>query len=183
MILESYQGVAEDEKEVLGIILRALDPSSQEQGELVLRVADPDRIFSLICQNFKLIRAGGGYVLNEGGELLMIHRRGFWDLPKGKEEKGEAIEECAVREVEEECGVNDLKITTDAFRTYHVYEEKGKSILKESVWFGMRTVNQDLKPQHEEDIEQAIWVKRPIKPELVQQAYPSIREVLYYFNS
>ena len=53
------------------------------------------------------IIAAGGLVTNENNELLMIFRRGKWDLPKGKLDKGETIEECAIREVEEETGIGN----------------------------------------------------------------------------
>jgi 8-oxo-dGTP pyrophosphatase MutT (NUDIX family) len=35
----------------------------------------------------------------------MILRLGKWDLPKGKMEKNEEPMICAIREVEEECGI------------------------------------------------------------------------------
>ena len=43
-------------------------------------------------------------------KLLMIFRRGKWDLPKGKLDKGETFERCAVREIEEETGFRNLKL-------------------------------------------------------------------------
>jgi 8-oxo-dGTP pyrophosphatase MutT (NUDIX family) len=52
-----------------------------------------------------IIKAGGGIVVNEQNEVLLIYRRGKWDLPKGKLDDGETIEECALREVKEETGL------------------------------------------------------------------------------
>ncbi|MED3795170.1 NUDIX hydrolase [Niallia alba] len=45
-------------------------------------------------------------VLNEKGKILLTKRRDFpiWDLPGGRWEKGETIEDCAVCETEEETG-------------------------------------------------------------------------------
>ena len=114
--------------------------------------------------------------------FLMIFRRGFWDLPKGKLDKGETIEECAIREVEEECGISRLSIISGAFSTFHLYNEKGKTIVKESVWYKMRSTDKsELVPQTEEDILEARWVSTPVSSDLIDQAYLSIREVINYF--
>ena len=47
------------------------------------------------------MQAAGGLVLNEKKEILLIFRRGKWDMPKGKLDKGEKLEDCAIREVGE----------------------------------------------------------------------------------
>jgi len=60
------------------------------------------------------IRAAGGAVLRSGPgrrlEVLLVHRPGHrdWTLPKGKVEDGEAEEDCALREVAEETGLDCL---------------------------------------------------------------------------
>jgi 8-oxo-dGTP diphosphatase len=56
-----------------------------------------------------LVRAAGGLVTRpapDGIEVLVVHRPRYddWSLPKGKAEQGEADEETACREVEEETG-------------------------------------------------------------------------------
>ena len=46
------------------------------------------------------MRAAGGYVVRRkdaGLEVLLIHRRGVWDLPKGKCDDGEKARACARR--------------------------------------------------------------------------------------
>ena len=55
------------------------------------------------------VRAGGGVVARDGEaglEVIVVHRPRYddWSLPKGKLEPGEAFEEGALREVEEETG-------------------------------------------------------------------------------
>ncbi len=77
-----------------------------------------------------LIEAGGGVVLNDRGEFLVILRNGIWDLPKGKLEKGEDFATAAMREVEEETGLHGLKMLDPLSSTYHTYNLKGKRILK-----------------------------------------------------
>jgi 8-oxo-dGTP diphosphatase len=57
-----------------------------------------------------LVRAAGGVITRPaagGIEVLVVHRPRYddWSLPKGKAEPGEADEETAVREVEEETGL------------------------------------------------------------------------------
>ena len=72
----------------------------------------------------KKIIAAGGLVINENDELLMIFRRGKWDLPKGKLDKGESIADCALREVMEETGLQQVKIEKPLGITYHEYFDK-----------------------------------------------------------
>ena len=53
-----------------------------------------------------VVRAAGGVVARDG-RLLLVHRPKYddWTFPKGKCERGETDEACAVREVEEETGL------------------------------------------------------------------------------
>ena len=150
--------------------------------DTMVEVSDLRSFIDQVKFSLLFIKAGGGYVLNSQRELLMIYRRGFWDLPKGKLDEGETIEECAVREVEEECGISQLSTQSKPFSTFHLYEEKGKAVVKESVWFKMTCADDnELIPQTEEDILEARWVKTPIPKELNDGAYLSIREVLNHF--
>lgn len=128
---------------------------------------------------FTVIKAGGGFVLNEKKELLMIFRRGFWDLPKGKLDPGEKIEDCAVREVKEETGLKTVKRGELIVTTYHIYDEFGKHVLKESWWYGMKANSEEpLIAQTEEDITQIGWMKYDDVLKILPNAYPSIREVV-----
>ncbi len=74
--------------------------------------------------------AGGGKVLNSEGRILFIFRNGKWDLPKGKAENKETIDQTALREVEEETGVEDLKITKPLEITYHIFKRNDKYFIK-----------------------------------------------------
>jgi 8-oxo-dGTP pyrophosphatase MutT (NUDIX family) len=126
-----------------------------------------------------LIRAGGGLVENEKGEVLFMFRRGKWDLPKGKTDPGESLEDCAVREVREETGVEKLEIIKFLLKTEHEYEERGESIIKESYWYLMKSnSHQPLIPQTEEDITELRWVGPSDFKTVLNNTYPSIVEVL-----
>lgn len=179
-IIEPYKN-KEEFASLLKVILNNLN-----QNNVVLFSADVEKMFDEVCSFFKCIEAAGGVVKNKAGEILLIHRRGFWDLPKGKIEKGETIEEAAVREVEEETGLTNVKITQPiSFKklnnkaTYHSYIEKEILKLKVSYWFEMQTTFEgNLIPQTEEDIEQAIWVKKEDIPNYFDNMYLSIIDVL-----
>ena len=108
------------------------------------------------------IIAGGGLVHNGKGELLMIYRRGKWDLPKGKLDPGETIEACAVREVCEETGLTELTLGPLADISQHAYFDPflQEEVIKETHWFLMTAMgNQLLVPQTSEDITDIDWVK------------------------
>jgi ADP-ribose pyrophosphatase YjhB (NUDIX family) len=130
-------------------------------------------------ENRIFIQAGGGLVLNEKGEVLFMFRRGKWDLPKGKLDPGETLEACALREVEEETGVDELKLIRFLLVTEHEYEERGSVILKETHWYLMKTnSDQVLVPQKEEDISELRWIG-PANFRIIQRnTYPAILEVL-----
>lgn len=127
---------------------------------------------------FKIIVAAGGAVFNTEGNLLLMKRKGVWDLPKGKLDKGEKIETAAIREVEEECNVFDLKIKNSLSITYHIYYER-KWLLKETHWYNMKSKDwENAKPQIEEDIEKVKWVA-PIELDIEGlNTYQNVRQVL-----
>jgi len=128
---------------------------------------------------YKPIDAGGGVVVNEENAVLMIYRRGKWDLPKGKLDEGENIEECAVREVSEETGLQHLNVTGKICDTYHIYSQNGMNLLKCTAWYRMKgTSNDILMPQKEENIQEARWVNEEGLAQVVYKSYDAIREVL-----
>ena len=132
-------------------------------------------------QFFKVILAGGGLVYNEHDEILLIFRKGFWDLPKGKLDDGETLSACALREVREETGIANILLHEKIITTYHTYQEKGKYILKESHWFKMSVQGKPtLTPQIEEEIEIAKWVSKDNIKNYMHPMYPAIRDVLTY---
>jgi 8-oxo-dGTP pyrophosphatase MutT (NUDIX family) len=124
--------------------------------------------------------AAGGIVKNPQGETLIIFRRGYWDLPKGKVEPGEKIANAAVREVQEETGVSIHTRVDEVSQTYHCYELRGKHCIKETHWYPMTvaTMNTPLKPQTTEDIEQAIWADHTLLLAYRESFYPMIADLL-----
>ena len=130
-------------------------------------------------KKFVIVQAAGGLVLNEKKELLMIFRRGKWDLPKGKLDKGETLEQCAVREVEEETGLHQIELLAPLLITYHTYHEGTKFILKESHWYTMNVKgHQQLIPQTEEDIHEIKWVTLDEAGKLFPDCFPSVVDVI-----
>ncbi len=125
------------------------------------------------------IDAGGGVVKNENDDVLMIYRRGKWDLPKGKCDDGESIDECAIREVSEETGLEKLKLGDKICDTYHVYAQKGQKLLKCTTWYNMTGTSKEQPiPQEEENIEEVRWVPEDELAPLVYRSYEAIREVM-----
>ena len=138
-----------------------------------------DDAWDFIYSRFNIIEAAGGIVQNNQHQLLLIFRKGQWDLPKGKLDSGESIEQCALREVEEETGVTPLEIQDFLDITYHIYPLNGDWILKESYWYRMSTsFAGELIPQQEEDISQVVWVEKSQWKSYAAEMYPLIRELL-----
>jgi 8-oxo-dGTP pyrophosphatase MutT (NUDIX family) len=144
---------------------------------------DFEQLKKAVWKKFTVIKAAGGLVINEKKELLFIFRRGKWDLPKGKIDNGETLEQCAVREVQEETGLRNISLVGPIITTYHTYDENGKHILKESYWYEMHVRGaQELIPQTMEDIHEAKWVKKKDVAGLLKNTFPSIKEVLLKYD-
>lgn len=140
--------------------------------------AEPEDCYKKICGEFREVNAAGGLVENRRGDYLLIKRDGLWDLPKGHQEAGEDIKVTALREVQEETGVDDLSLGGLICVTDHCYKRNGIWHLKHTWWYRMYYLKPlDLTPQTEEDITKAAWVAKSSLPPFLKNTYPSIKEV------
>ena len=137
---------------------------------------DEKEIMKTLKSKIPVSKAGGGLVYNKKGEVLFIFRGGKWDLPKGGTEKGEEIGDTAMREVEEETGVNKLKIIKKLQKTYHIFKRNGVYKLKITHWFEMQSDFDGIPVgQIEEGIEKAVWLKPNELPEVLKKSYENIK--------
>ena len=140
---------------------------------------DLEELKKAFFKKFTLIQAAGGLIKNNEDNILMIFRRGKWDLPKGKLDKGEKIEDCAIREVKEETGLKNVKLNSPLLVTYHTYHEGTRFILKESHWFTMTiTGEQKLTPQTEEDIFDIKWISADEINSYLPKSFPLISDII-----
>jgi ADP-ribose pyrophosphatase YjhB (NUDIX family) len=139
---------------------------------------DPAMRIAEINRSVRCIKAGGGVVLNELGEVLMIFRNGVWDLPKGKWDEGETISECALLEDEEETGITHIQLGSFLATTRHFYADHQGWVLKETYWYRMQAPNQTLVPQKEEGISEVCWVDQFDLHKHLLNTYYSIKQVL-----
>jgi len=150
---------------VLVIEDQALDvpPQAADARHVIVPSVPPDAL-----QNVapyvppRAVTAAGGYVarpLDDAMALLLIFRRGAWDLPKGKQDEGETIEACALREVREEVGIETLHTVRPLGTTLHGYVRDGHYDVKTTHWFLMRTPECTFEPERREGIERVAWAR------------------------
>jgi 8-oxo-dGTP pyrophosphatase MutT (NUDIX family) len=146
----------------------------------VIEDVSPDALLAELHQLYQPIDAAGGVVENEHGDVLMIYRRGRWDLPKGKRDDGEDMNQCALREVSEETGLHRLNLTEKVCDTYHIYAQNGQKLVKTTAWFRMKGTDEEKpSPQAEENIQEARWIARKELGPIAFKSYEAIREVLH----
>ncbi len=152
----------------------------ETHGNIFVACCKPGETMCGILENLEIVIAGGGIVTNEHDELLLIFRRGSWDMAKGKIELNERIIDGAMREVEEETGVKIESVNEKPCTTYHAYKLKGRNCLKETSWFQMKAKpgQNKLTPQTEEDIEEVRWVKKSDLKDYRETCYPLIWDLL-----
>lgn len=124
-----------------------------------------------------------GVVINQDNELLMICKRGKWDLPKGHVDKNETFEECAIREVKEETGLMNLNIIRFLDTTKHEYYDDylEEDAIKETYWFEMQSnKNEHFIPQMEENIKEIKWIPQNEIQKYLENSYDNICKIIKY---
>jgi 8-oxo-dGTP pyrophosphatase MutT (NUDIX family) len=145
---------------------------------LVVKVKNPESAIRSVFATYDFVQAAGGIVKRKNKHLF-IERLGVWDLPKGKMEDNEIPEETAIREIEEECGIEKPVIRGLIGVTFHTYEYKGKPTLKKNWWYALDYNGpKELVPQTEEAITQAVWLTKKEWSTVRENTYASIAEVL-----
>lgn len=145
--------------------------------------SDIEQAWKSFQKNFKVVIAGGGLVVNPSNEILFIYRSNTWDLPKGRVENGESIEETAVREVEEECGINNLDLQSHLITTYHLFFMNNIQQMKVTHWYFMKSdFYENLTPQLEEGITKVVFKNKNQVTEDQKNTYANIKLVLETYN-
>lgn len=135
-----------------------------------------EEIDDILKEKIKVVIAAGGLVQNSNLEYLFIKRNGKWDLAKGHLEKGESLEEGAIREVEEETGISGVTITSFNIKTYHVFKRNDKYKLKLTYWYNMHSdYDGEFAPQLKEGITKVRWRNFEQSQRALRKTYKNIK--------
>jgi len=168
----------EDVKDLIAMLL-----NSELANNYLIITDDLIKTWEEFKSYFEIRKAAGGLVVNNKNERLFIKRKGFWDLPKGHLKKNEKNRIAAIREVQEECGINNVKIEKKLVKTYHTYMLKKTIVLKPTKWYLMSYEgNSKPKPQIEEEITHVEWADKSREKEMIKNIFSSIIEVLNKAN-
>ena len=153
---------------------------SKKVKMLYLYHSKEDKLWYYFLNMFKLIEAAGGLVRNlKTDHFLFIFRNKKWDLPKGRINKNEEVQKAAIREVEEETGVENLSIIKPLNTTFHIFKRNRKHRLKKTFWYLMETdYIGELTPETKEGIEKAIWIEKKLIVSLRSEMYQNINLVI-----
>jgi 8-oxo-dGTP pyrophosphatase MutT (NUDIX family) len=146
-----------DTKELYKII----SEFQSDKSNNAINVYGPDikHIWKIFRIYFTEVGAAGGLVKHSSGKYLFIEKKGKLDLPKGHIEQGEEPEVCALREVNEECGITGHTIVKPICPSYHTYSWEGISYLKKTSWFLMKYEGDMItEPQVSEGITKVEWL-------------------------
>jgi len=162
-------------------LYRLIAVFQEDKTILSINIYGPDitHIWRIFRIYFTEVGAAGGLVRHSSGKFLFIERRGKWDLPKGHIEEGEQPEECAIREVSEECGISGHKIIKQLIPSFHTYSWEGISYLKKTHWFLMDYAgDMTATPQTEEDITRVMWMSPDEISNIKELAWLSLADLI-----
>lgn len=149
-----------------------------DSNPLLIRCIHLENDLNHIFRDYQRVVAAGGMVQKDH-EVLLIRKNGFLDLPKGFVDQGENLEDCAYREIAEECGIQGHHVLHKLMETMHTYFYEDKPVLKVSHWFlFLYRGTKETFPQYEEGITEAVWMSREDIDTNLTACYASIREVL-----
>ena len=155
-------------------IIKAL--KSKKVKSLFLYHSNQEKLWRNLLKKFPIVQAAGGLVINSRSEYLFIFRNNKWDLPKGGIEKKENIKDAALREVNEETGVEDIEIIKPLPMTYHFFKRNGVFKLKKTFWYLMKTeFDGKFKPQLLEGITKVEWKLKEELNEIFKNSYENIK--------
>lgn len=163
--------------------------TNKEAKNIILETSDLSKSWNVFKKQFIRIKAAGGVVVDKNGRILVIKRLGVWDLPKGKVEKNESLEEAAIREVEEECGITGLTIKKRIKSIFHLYRspfhtKPNNFVLKKTFWFEMAYEGNEIPtPQVSENIVEARWMTQTELSDFFSNTYQNLAELMEEFTT
>jgi len=153
--------------------------ADKDMPSINIYCTDITYLWKLFRIYFTEVGAAGGLVKHISGKYLFIEKKGKLDLPKGHIEEGEQPEACALREVNEECGISGHSIIKALTPSYHTYSWEGISFLKKTNWFLMEYDGPMVTaPQLEEGITKVEWLHPDELNKIKGTAWLSLMEVI-----
>ena len=150
----------------------------RDPGDTFIHEVGENAVAEALKQTFKMAPAAGGIVV-KNGKIVTITRHDIPDLPKGHIEKGESPEQAALREVEEETGIDKLQIVKPLPSTWHCYFEHEEWKLKRTYWYLMQSeADLQAKPQTEEGISEVKLIGAEEIDSFLKRTFRSISEIL-----
>ena len=130
-------------------------------------------------------QVGIGVIITQEDQVLLMKRRnahgdGTWSTPGGHLEYGESLEECSLRETQEEIGVTITDITFLAI-TNDVFDAEGKHYV--TIWMAGRYVSGEPTMNAADEMSAVDWFSWDALPEplfspfenlLTGQCYPAL---------